>query len=61
MVVVWWLSLAARKGQQPQRPGDLPGVSILCEHLRGLQPHFLPAGPALPVSPPPSGYPMAPV
>jgi hypothetical protein len=48
--------LVNRRRAQPQGPGDLPGVRVLREHLCRLKPYLLPAGPARPVSPPPSGY-----
>lgn len=35
--------LVHRLRAHPQRPGDLPGVGVLREHLRGPQPHLLPA------------------
>ena len=38
--------LVHRLRAHPQGPGDLPGVRVLLEHLRGLKPHLLPAGPA---------------
>jgi hypothetical protein len=31
----------------PQQPGDLDGIHVLREHLSGLQPHPLPASPAI--------------
>jgi hypothetical protein len=40
--------LVHRLRAHPQRPGDLPSIGVPREHLCGsLQPHPLPAGPAL--------------
>jgi hypothetical protein len=36
--------LVHRRRADPQRSGDLPGVRIVLEHLRGLQPQLLAAG-----------------
>jgi hypothetical protein len=39
--------LVNRLRADPQRTGDLPGLNVISEHLRGLQPHLLAAGPPL--------------
>lgn len=39
------LPLVHRLHAHPQRPGDLPGVRVLHEHIRGLEPYLLPLGP----------------